>query len=133
MADPPHETVTLHHPEYGDVEIDCGLAELIGFVWRAGLETVACCEEVRGPFAFIQFATPESAAAFLSTAAGTYSEDPESLYNRIADAHRLIEINGTDWRAWIRERCWHVDPTRRTRTTTRAAKPKTRPTCFRPR
>jgi len=83
------------------IAIDADLAPLIEGLWRAGIRTVSCCQEDTGfPHhygkAYIYFETMTDAERFLSIAAGSYSDELESLYNRVVFHGSQVELED-DW------------------------------------
>lgn len=102
-----HREISVRHPERGDIGIDEQLAGLIAVLWRLGLRTTSCCQDIDGKgTASISFDNWEDVEFFLSAAAGDHSEEVESLYNRIVYGGRVLPGY---WRRWIRERCWRVE------------------------
>lgn len=77
-----HNTV---HVKVGNFEadIDEELAPLIEEIWKADIPTVNACQENRNGIAWIEFLTGIDVADFLNVVAGKYSDEINSLYNRI--------------------------------------------------
>jgi hypothetical protein len=101
MADHPEQDV--FNPFEGEqTSIDVELAVLVARVWQRGIRTASCCQEA-GPDwpehegkAYIAFPTVYDAERFLEIAAGSFSEELESLYNRVVFHGASIETEG-DW------------------------------------
>ena len=79
---PEHKTV---HVKVGDFEadIDEELAPLIEEIWKMDFPTVNSCQENQPGVAWIEFFSSVDAAEFLDVVAGEYSDESDSLYNRI--------------------------------------------------
>ena len=107
MADAPtHPTV---HVSWDDQEadVDEDIAELVLECWRSGLRTVSSCQDWRsrrGRARMVWVQLPlSSAEAFLAIAAGRYTDEMDSLYNRILrDSEPEL-----GWEEWRRDRFWH--------------------------
>jgi hypothetical protein len=101
-----HPTTLCSHPGGEEIGIDTRLAPLIRSLWRLAIQTSACCQEaeLRKGKAYIAFETIKDAERFLGLAAGAYSEDLESLYNRVV-------FHGSLWKskAWAERRRFHVE------------------------
>jgi hypothetical protein len=99
---PDHSTKEVFNPFMGEyLPIDLDLAELISYLWQRGIRTVSCCQEDTDyPHhygkAYIYFETITDAERFLSIAAGEYSEEMESLYNRTVFHGAALETEN-DW------------------------------------
>ena len=82
------------HIEYGarQAEVDEGLGPLVLELWKANLATVLSCEEVNPGLAWLKFATPGEAKAFLRIAgAGSpqvIDELPELPEHQLASKSR---------------------------------------------
>jgi len=66
-----HPTVKVRSP-WGRLNIDEKLAPLLCLLWRAGLQTNQCCQEVRPGLAEIEFAGSADAENFLYLAQRPY-------------------------------------------------------------
>ena len=79
---PKHKTV---HVKVGlfEAEIDEEIAPLIEEIWKAGMGTTNSCQENQPDVAWIEFYSSIDAAEFLDVVAGEYSDEFDSLYNRI--------------------------------------------------
>lgn len=82
------------------VEIDEGIADLIVACWDRGIETVLSCENNSGRI-WIEFFEESDLVEFTRIAAGEFSDDVESLYNRV-----LPEFEPVDWEAFRENRAW---------------------------
>jgi hypothetical protein len=97
-----HPTRDVFNPFTRDnIPIDADLAVLMERLWRRGIRTVSCCQEDTDyPHhygkAYIYFETVVDAERFLSIAAGSYSDELESLYNRVVFHGSLLELED-DW------------------------------------
>ncbi len=63
-----HETVTLQHPEDGDIEIDKEIAPLVQWCWDNGMDTACSCagDEFEGHSGYITFTSFPAAATFFN-------------------------------------------------------------------
>ena len=66
-----------------EADIDEEIAPLIEEIWRADLGTVNSCQDNPPGIVWIEFEIAFQAAEFLDIVAGPYSEEFDSLYNRI--------------------------------------------------
>lgn len=91
-----HRTV---HVKQGEMEadIDTAIAPLIQEVWKAGIVTTLSCQENLDGMAWIEFLTTHDAADFLDAVATDYSEELESLYNRIRRGFDPIGTGDFPW------------------------------------
>ena len=85
-------------------EIDVEIAPFILELWTADIWTSSSCQDSGEEPGRVSVAIDEAAdaARFLSIASGEYSEETESLYNRIVAAHEP-----EDWERFRRDRVWH--------------------------
>ncbi len=79
---PKHKTI---HVNIGDLEADIDemLAPLVKEIWKAGISTANSCQENQPGVAWIEFFSSIDATEFLDIVAGEYSDEFDSLYNRI--------------------------------------------------
>lgn len=87
-----HSTVTLTYPFTGElVDIDEMLVDLIQEVWRAGIETVSCCEDAGDVSELLNTAFPHLAARKACLANRCYVDFPSegeaaTFLSAVADA-----------------------------------------------
>jgi hypothetical protein len=87
-----HSTVTLTYPFTGElVDIDEMLVDLIQEVWRAGIETVSCCEDAGDISELLNTAFPHLAARKAYLANRCYVDFPSdgeaaTFLSAVADA-----------------------------------------------
>lgn len=79
-----------------EAEIDEEIAPLIRELWKAGIDTLNCCQENRPGIIWVQFATAEDTAAFLDIVA-EYDEEPDGLYARITGRWDGCEHSPPPW------------------------------------
>lgn len=91
-----HPTVLLRIGEQ-EAEIDVEIAPLIEQIWTAGIETTNSCQENQPGMAWIEFLTAIDAADFLNAVAGEYSNEFDSLYNRIAHGWEPLASRPVGW------------------------------------
>ena len=85
-------------------DIDYAIAELVEQIWIAGIDTANSCQENRPGIAWLSFPAECEASDFLNIVAGSYSDQIESLYNR-------IRLEWTDPEGTIPgEWCYSVNP-----------------------
>jgi hypothetical protein len=90
----PHPTVIVEVGPWRE-EIDEALAPLIRETWRAGIETMMCCQEVDPGIAWIEFESVEELYRFLNLVAH-YEPGVDTLYNRIYD-ERVGPASAAAW------------------------------------
>jgi len=77
-----HKTVRVQIGSF-EADIDAEIAPLIEEMWKAGIATMNSCQENEPEIVWLEFLTAIDAADFLDIVAGSYSDEPDSLYNRI--------------------------------------------------
>jgi hypothetical protein len=77
----PHRTVIVEVGPWRE-EIDVGLAPLITEMWKAGIETMMCCQEVELGIAWIEFSEIKELYRFLNLVT-RYEPGSDTRYNRI--------------------------------------------------
>ena len=103
-----HPQTFIEHRAFA-AEVDADIAPLILEMWRAGIPTILSCQDNgrEGARGRIWISLPAGAAeSFLTIAAGEYSEEIDSLYNRV--------VGGFEPESWknIREHhAWHYGST----------------------
>jgi hypothetical protein len=109
---PSHPERDVFNPFLGEtVPIDVDLATLVARVWQRGIRTSWSCQDGGIDWsghegkAYIAFPTVYDAKRFLEIAAGDYSEDLESLYNRVVLHGSAIETEDD----WYRRRRFTVE------------------------
>ena len=103
-----HPQTFIEHRGFA-AEVDEEIAPLILEMWRAGIPTMLSCQDNGGDGAGgrIWIALPAGAAEFfLTIAAGEYSDDIDSLYNRVVRGF-VPEA----WEEFRERRAWHYDST----------------------
>lgn len=91
-----HETKTVTVRDI-EAEIDVEIAELIGSIWTAGIQTTNSCQENQPGLAWIDFPTAFDAADFLNAIAGEFDEVNDSLYNRIRREWEPTDASNIEW------------------------------------
>lgn len=99
MAEHPQVSIQVA-PDY-TLDVDDGIADLITEIWRVGLTTTLSCQDNRTKEApsgciWIEFTSAAEAEAFLDIVSGPYSDDPDSLYNRIRHGGCPPHCDGVD-------------------------------------
>lgn len=80
---PPHPFVVLKYHDI-DVRIDEMLAPLIQEIWKAGIDTDECCQEIDPKMACIGFPHQDDCLRFMNICGDTSdTEDMFSMYNRM--------------------------------------------------
>lgn len=77
-----HNTVTVHHPTQGAIEIDIQIAPLIAALWQRGIETTNSCQENKPGMMWVEFATADDALRFIQLAASSRAVE-RGLYGRV--------------------------------------------------
>lgn len=81
-----HKTKLIKYKDM-EAEVDENIADLILNLWKLNIMTVLSCENnVPDDFVWIEFMSVTDAEEFLNIAAGSYSDDVHSMYNRIRQA-----------------------------------------------
>lgn len=101
-----HRLVRMRH-RGREIDVDEEMAPLIQELWRAGIETVACCQEGEDGLAWIEFRQAGDAERFLNAVA-VYEDGNASLYRRLSwlaftpDEEGGARLHPKSWRYWVR-------------------------------
>jgi hypothetical protein len=94
MTNHPQELVIVGEME---AEIDVDIAPLIKLIWEYGLATSNCCQENHPGIVWIEFLTELDAVQFLNIVAGEFSNEMDSLYNRIRRKWEPEDVESLGW------------------------------------
>jgi hypothetical protein len=110
MSDHPERDV-FNPFEGQEIRIDVELALLLPRMWQRGIRTTACCQDAGLDWrehegkAYVVFPTVYDAERFLAIAAGSFSEELESLYNRVVFHGASVETEDN----WVHRRRFTVE------------------------
>ncbi len=91
-----------------DADIDIEIAPLIEKVWRAGFHTFNSCQENQPGIIWIEFDLDDG-LQFLNIVADEYSDDYDSLYNRIRHGWETKDKKSIDWEFAINLVDWSIE------------------------
>jgi hypothetical protein len=84
----------VEHPDYGKIEVDEGIADLLEAMWAREIDTLLSCQDnetKRRHWVWIMFPFSGFAEEFLNVVASEYSTDPDSLYQRVMSPDHHID------------------------------------------
>jgi hypothetical protein len=98
-----HETVVLSRPNGAKCDIDCGIAELVGYLWACGINTENSCEDnVPTNYVWISFSTEEDITKFLNVLFVGIDRSND-IYERACLAYPYAK------NAWLYDKCLNDD------------------------
>ena len=104
-----HQQVTLQDPDGKPVDIDAGIAELIGYLWKLGIKTAMSCENSHGEV-WVLVCSREDAERYYFAA----TRQSLNLRPLVEEAERLrnIQMNGKEGFPYLylhilhKQSCW---------------------------
>jgi len=83
MCEPIHKQIRLVHPEYDDIDVDAGIADLIQLIWDHDIFTILSCEDNQDSV-WLCFPHAMELEKFLRIVVGDRRDD---LYRRVTNQY----------------------------------------------
>jgi hypothetical protein len=86
-----HKQKTVQHPEFGPINVDAKIAELLNYLWLLDIMTYNSCQENKKGIVWIQFASGMDAEEFLNC----LFHKKDNCRGKILELYKRV--------------CWHQD------------------------